>query len=235
MIPLFSALSDSPLAADGKRFGPRLIAWLPPLLTIASLAVSIYIAGKQIEASRDIQNINSRLTSNQMAMSRSQFSASLAASLMDPLIKGTESERLIAMIILESAADSLATSIFAGLALQDQNVNVRLQAIRALGRKGVGATAREALTAVQKSAKTGSEKKTAAQAEKELSFREKLRLARVMYGQELWQSAVQYYKEALELADTTAVDLPKSVLAKSYDTHGDPKNAAITFDAAFKE
>jgi len=225
-----SALTDALASSQSPPSRDKVDLW-KIIVGIFGILVPLFIAYQNVTLTKDLERIRNQISESQLNITRSQF----AAGLMEPLIKGSESERLTAMIVLESAADSLAAKIFAGLALHDPNVKIRLEAIRALGRKGVGEATKQTLTTIQQRGKTEIERKAAGLANKDLSFRENLRIAKVFFDQGRWESAVQYYIEASQNVDSTQIDIPQLIAATSYYTHGGHESAAAKFDSVFSK
>ena len=202
-------------------------------IIIAALGIltpsTIFIIEKN--TSKKIDDLKIKIAESEMTISRGQF----AANLIDPLIKGSESERIIAMILLESAGDtSLASTIFQALALYDENYKIRLQAIRALGRKG-RSDVKKILLNIEKKGKTKEERAAAKIAEQNINFRENLRKAKIYFEMEKWEIAANYYFEATKYTDSTQVNIQELIIAKSEYDHNGYKNASLKYNEIFSK
>lgn len=237
-------------STESKKYFQRLLRILKfevdlgtILLGILGAIATIIITYLQINSSHEIENLRLQ-SSNQIEELRIQIAESeldisrsqVAAALMPLLIKGSESERIIAMIILENIGDStLTTKIFQGLALNDPKVEIRLQAIRVLGRKG-GKDIKPLLVNIGKQGKTLEERDAAKRAERNVAFRENLNNANAFYTIARWQEAdSSFYKASLAVDSTllTKEDKNKLTAAKIFMETKSFKDAAKKYNDVF--
>lgn len=213
------------------------------IVAILGLIATIYVTCQQtksaqkiehlrIQSAQQIEKLHTQIAESELDISRSQ----VATTLIPQLIKGTESERIISMIILENIGDStLTTKIFQALALNDPMVEIRLQAIRALGRKG-GKDIKPLLVNIGKQGKTREEREAAKKAEQNVTFRENLKKARAFFFIEKWEAAATFYNEAFLAADSAQFskeDKNNLTAAKIFMETKSFKDAANKFNDAF--
>lgn len=197
-------------------------------LGIAGLLLTIYIHKQSTFTNHQIEEIKTELSKDQLIVNHGEF----AAKLIDPLINGSESEKLISMIILESVNDTLAREVIKGLALFDEHIRVRVEAIKALGRLG-NVEDVQTLKNIEKKAKTKTERQVAKEAEGTIALREKLNNAQAFYEEQIWETSARYFFEALSYANPAMLNTQQLAIAKSYYEHGDYQNAANAFYQLF--
>jgi tetratricopeptide (TPR) repeat protein len=195
--------------------------------------LGVVIAYSQMQFSKEVEGLRAQIAGTQIAVARSE----MAAALMDPLIKGTESERIIAMILLESAGDSvLAARVFQGLALHDRDVAVRLQAIEALRagvRMGAGEEGGVATTLARIEERGETEEERAAA--RVILFESNVRKGRVYSELGRWRLAAEYYRRASGYSDSSRVDVGRLEAARVYMEREAFEDAVRLYEGIYAE
>lgn len=204
------------------------------LLGIAGIWIGYVFHDQQQQLTVQIEETREELATRNIDIQKSQF----AANLIEHLIDGSESEKLVAMSLLRIVDDSLALEVFQSLALHDPNVSVRLRAIERLGESGAPA-ALETLVRAGDTAPTESERDKAKKAQVTLRttraarFESELAAARSLLRASLWKEAADRFVGAAEYARPDDLDAAELALAKSHYEHEGYTEAARAFDALF--
>jgi hypothetical protein len=232
-----------PLKTEGGRFQKAMGKWGTMIIGIAGLLsgylisnqqqrVSKEISYQQQQGTKEIEEVRKGVSENQLNLQKNQF----AASLINSLLNGSETERLLALAALEGVDETLWKKYLEILAQHDSEAAVRRQAIEGLGKKGDG-TVRQTLVTIQAEGKTKVEREEAKLAEASLTrkFSENLRTARTFFDMGQWESAAHYFYETARYAPESQVESSKLALAKSHYEHGGYREAADEFYSLFSK
>ncbi len=198
-------------------------------LGLAGVGFGYLFHTQQQQMSRQFEEARRATSQSQLILQKNQF----AANLTEPLLKGSESEKLISMTLLKEVDEPLALKVSRALALHDPNVNVRLSAIEALADTGVS-DVRQTLETLTKAQEEGitKEERTKAQEAKDTVKRNKLEEL-VKKGKNFFEAgrqriAADFFYEALDYADDAEL-ASRLALAKSHYEHGGYEEAAREF------
>ncbi|OLD27720.1 MAG: hypothetical protein AUJ04_03365 [Acidobacteria bacterium 13_1_40CM_3_55_6] len=187
---------------------------------------------QQLELTRETEEKRLEFSNSQLNLQKAQF----AASLINSVLKGSETERLLALVALEGVDKYLWEKYSEILARYDSDPAVRRQVIEGLGKKGEG-TVRQTLITIQEQGKTPADRVEAKRAEANLTSRlkENLHRAKAFFDIGQWKSAADYFYEASKYVDKTQVDGSKLILARSHYEHGGYQEAAVAFNNLFSK
>jgi len=191
------------------------------ILVLLGILVGYFIHAQQIETNTKIAETAQEMENLRTELSNKIIQGQLASSIIEPLLKGSESERLTAMFILEnSASDEFSETILAAIAIWDKDKQVRTEAIRILEKKGKSLFTQQALSRIKEAGLTKEEREAAIQAHNKVKNRLKetlnyrLALARTYYENGLYQSAANEFKEVEDLLVDSNIDQGELELAK---------------------
>ena len=187
--------------------------------------VGIFISFQQMATNKRIADASNRIENLRTEFSKKVMEGQLAVSLIDPLFKGSESEKLAALFILENSTSvQFNESILAAFAAFGKDETMRTKAIAFLMKKGKSAFTSEILKQINSEGATPEERRFAAIATQAVENRQKvelketLKIANAYYEARLYQSAVEEFKKVEELMTGTNIDQAELVLAKfAYD------------------
>jgi hypothetical protein len=214
------------------RFHKAVDVWAKVLIGIAGLGLGYLLSHQQQQLMKEIENTRKEVSESQINVQKNQF----AASLISPLLRGSEKERRLALIALEGVDPPLWQRFSTELAQHDSDDSVRLTAIEGLGRKGDGSV-RQTLETIQKEGKTQADRDMAKVAEASLTikFRDKLKTARAYFDIGRFENAAENFYEASKYVDESQVDSQRLAIAKSHFEHGGYREAAVAFNNLFSK
>lgn len=220
---------DNDLSLKWKKWDiiVKIILGTIGLLIAAIIPIQQLAINKRLsETSQSMENLRTEV-SNRITQGQ------LASSLIEPLFKGSESERLAAMFILEnSTSDSLSEIVLNSVALTDMDEKIRLEAIKVLEERGKSLITQKTLNEIKEKASSAKEREAATLAQQKVAIRARpelkriLDLARIYYKNDLYQSAAEEFKKIEDLLTDIEVDKAELALARVAYSSDDPKSAA---------
>lgn len=191
------------------------------ILGVFGIIIGYFIHTQQIETNTRIAETTQAMEDLRAEISNKIVQGQLANSMIGTLLKGSESERLAAMFILEnSTSDEFSETVFAAMAIWDKDERVRTEAIKILEKKGKSPFIQRILTMIKEKGVTKNEREAAIKAHEQVTKRAKnyldssLSLAREFYGIQLYQSAAEEFKKIENLLANQEIDEGELELAK---------------------
>lgn len=212
------------------------------LLSLIGLLILLLIHCQQKDTSLQIAKTAREMENFQIEISNKITSGQLAGSLLDSLLRGTQSEKLSAMIILENSTPLEFTEIvLAAVAVSDEDESIRTKAINILKMKGKSTFSQQILAKIRDQGRTTTEREVAEQAHKavkkriETELSKSLKLARLYYENNLMESAASEFNKVVHfLTPHKNVDQAFLTMANNSYLLKDYKRAADYYIKAAK-
>jgi hypothetical protein len=202
------------------------------VLGIQQQQLSKELSNQQQQFTKQIEDGRKGVSESQVNVMKNQF----AASLINPLIRGSEKEKLLALAALKKVDEDQWITFSGILAQHDSKETTRIEVIRQMGETG-DSKVRPAIRTIQESAKTQAEREQAKQAQANLAgkFNDNLKTARAFYEAGQWEIAAKYFYEASKYVNETQVEGRNLAAAKSHYEHGGYREAADAFKNLFSK
>jgi len=189
------------------------------------------LINQEYKLTASIEGVRNNILENQLSVQKASF----ASTLVERLLTGKESERLLAMELLNYVDDSLAFVVSKALVLNDASVNIRMKAITKLENTG-GTVAIEALSEVVLKGETIEERQKAQNTITTLkhnTYQESLKFAEILLNMGRWHEAADNYMLARKHADPEKLDDTNIALSISHYERQEFRESAEAFSKAF--
>jgi len=200
---------------------------------IIGILIAVIIQSQNLKMQKLIAETTQEMENQRTEFSNKLAQGQLASSLIESLIKGTKTEKQMALNILKyTESQELINPIIGTIALADPDESVRIDAINVLEEKGKSYNTQQILNQIKEKGTTAKEREAASIAQQKVTERAQnelkkgLDLARIFHKEGLYQSAADEFKKIEDLLSDSDVDQAELALAKVTFSLRDYKAAA---------